>query len=121
MSGKTWQHLKLPETIDDSGNLSPFENKYGDTLNLHLEKTQTDIGYYAPSIVSKESYPGYILAQGSISRTIEEIPERLGLFFSTEGGRNWRETKPSGLSGRFHTNILDSGAITIAIQMNRIN
>lgn len=109
-SGKTWQYLAMPDVEKKSTS--------GETLNLHLEKTLTDIGFFAPSTLTKDSSPGYIIAHGAVAKTIQERPEQLNLYISTDGGKNWRETKPSGLQGRFVTTFLDSGAITIVIQMN---
>ena len=115
-SGKTWHNLTIEEEVESTWRVKQMSD--GDTLNLHLVKTQTDIGFYAPPILSKESSPGYIVAHGVVGQTIEERPEKIDLYISTDGGRHWRQRRPTGLNGRFVSTFMDSGAITIAVQMN---
>ena len=105
-SGKTWQPLTLQEE-DDSGKWVDKQLDEGYSLNLHLEKTQTEIGYYAPNTFSKDSSPGLIIAHGAVTKTLEERPKELKLFMSQDGGRTWRN--PSGKDGRFVSTFLDQG------------
>ena len=88
-AGKTWSKLATPyHQVTYSTEETKWEKMNvleGQHLNLHLEHITTDGGMYAPSIQTKESAPGYIIAHGSVGITLENHPARFGLFISSDG------------------------------------
>ena len=87
--GKNWSKLSIPDhQITYHTGETKWEKKSvrnGETLNLHLEDTTTDLGMYAPSVQSKESAPGYIIAHGSVGRSLENNPALFQLYVSYDG------------------------------------
>jgi len=107
-NGRTWDQLNLPKNNNPN---SPYCDKC--SLNLHIIKTQTVSGYFAPSIVSKESVPGLIIAHGTVSETVEELPTRFHVFVSRDAGKSWEDV----FTKRHLFNIADHGAMIVGVQM----
>jgi len=107
-NGRNWDKLNLPKNNNEN---SPYCD--GCSLNLHVIKTQTSSGYFAPSIVSKESVPGLIIAHGTVSQTVEEMPTRFHVFVSRDAGKSWEDV----FTKRHLFNIADHGAMIVGVQM----
>ena len=88
-SGKTWSKLSTPyHNVEFSTGEKKWEKMNvldGQYLNLHLEHTTTDSSMYVPSVQTKESAPGYIIAHGSVGTTLENNPARFALYISSDG------------------------------------
>jgi len=108
-NGRTWSALSRP--TDSNGDLVDMCPGCG--LNLHILMTQTPAHFYAPSLLSKESVPGLIIAHGSVGQTVEDTPSLFCVYVSRDAGVTWYEV----MKKRHLFNLADHGAMIVGVQM----
>ncbi|XP_074652666.1 sortilin-related receptor-like isoform X2 [Tubulanus polymorphus] len=104
--GGRW-HLILAPTVDN--NMKPLNCAIVNGCSLHLSQKFSQWFPSGPSILSKYSAPGLIMAAGKANKTLGRVPD---VFLSTDGGVSWHMV----LKGLHRFMFGDQGGLIAAIE-----
>ncbi|XP_023233438.1 sortilin-related receptor-like [Centruroides sculpturatus] len=106
--GGKWQNLAAPK-VDKNGNLLLCQQSKGCSLHVSQRFNQLYSRTRTPTILSRESAVGIIMASGVVGKSLKGHPS---VFVSSDGGLTWHHV----LYGTYLYNFGDFGGVLLAVQ-----
>lgn len=108
--GGKWQNLSAPK-VDKNGNLLLCQQSKGCSLHVSQKFNQLYSRTRTPTILSRESAVGIIMASGVVGKSLKGHPS---VFVSSDAGLTWHHV----LYGTYLYNFGDFGSVLLAVQYN---